>query len=121
MKGTIRVLTLVLLFALTATADASGSWNGTFTLQGAEPQDMFLILQENVGRITGSGGSSRTDQNPIRYGSVEAGKLSLEIAGPDGATLVLKLTQSGESMTGTVEFQVGTDTLTGTVDLKRGE
>jgi hypothetical protein len=120
MKGTIRVLIFVLLFALTATADSSGRWNGTFTLQGADPQDMFLILQENVGRITGSGGSTTEDQHPIRYGVIEAGKLSLEIAGPDGATLVLKLTQSGEQMTGTVEFQVGTDTLTGTVTLKRG-
>ena len=122
MKATMRVLILCLLFALTATAaDSSGTWTGTFTLQGGDPQDLFLILQENLNKVTGTGGSSMDDQHPIRYGSIDGCKLTLDIAGPDGATLVLNLVQSGEEMTGSIQFTVGADVLTGSVSLERGK
>ena len=121
MKVVVCGLILFLSFALNAAADSSGSWIGTFTLQGGDPQDMLLILNENVGRVTGTGGSTREDQRPITYGAAQNGKLSLETAGPDGAVLLLNLEQSGEVMTGTVQFKVGTDVLTGSVSLKRGD
>src|SRR5688500_611551 len=96
----LRLAILLLLLVPTATAASStGTWSGTYTPQGGGPQDLFLVLQETAGRVSGTAGSTREDQLPIRYGTAQNGNLSLEIAGPAGATVVLNLQQSGEVMT----------------------
>jgi hypothetical protein len=121
MKQVISALIpFLLLVPVSAIADSTGTWTGTFTVPGNDPQALVLILNEGGGRVTGTAGNSKEDQKPISNGTVQNGTLHLEIVALEGATLILDLTQNGDELTGTMQLRIGPDTLGGTASLKRG-
>ena len=95
----------ILLLAVTALgllgADATGTWTGTFTPAGEEPGPAHLVLKQDGGKVTGTAGPSADQQQEIRNGKAEDGKISFEVGGENG-TMKFQLKQDGDQIKGDV-------------------
>ena len=82
----------IFLLALAAVnlmaADATGTWTGTLTRmtdEGERPGPAHLVLKQEGGKVTGTGGPDAGEQQPIENGKAENGNLTFEIpAGESG-------------------------------------
>src|SRR5262245_56672197 len=111
----------VILFWATvasATADVSGKWSGTFADESATAP-LFLILQQDGTKLTGTGGPTESRQSPVLNGMIEGDVITFQIiAGP--STLTFDLRIKGEEVTGTVEVKrEGQPVRVGKVSIKR--
>jgi hypothetical protein len=100
-----KSLVFTILFALcamTAFADATGKWTGTFTPEGQEPQTAYVILKQDGASLTGSGGPNESEQWPIAKGKVEGNRVTGEVTSPEGDVYKLDLMIDGDKAKGEV-------------------
>ena len=93
--------TLLCALALSALtllgADVTGKWTGTFEMasQGeTHSGDVYVILKQDGGKITGSMGPTAEQQFPIKNGTIEDNRVHLEVTpdqGPSPIKMDLKL------------------------------
>jgi hypothetical protein len=85
-----------------AFADVSGSWTGTLSPEGKEPNSAHLVLQQEGGAVTGTaGGNSDGERFPIRNGTAKDGVITFEFETPDGYLLKFVLKEQGDELSGT--------------------
>jgi hypothetical protein len=100
-----KSLVFTILFALcamTAFADATGKWTGTFTPEGQEPQSAYVILKQDGASLTGTGGPNESEQWPIAKGKVEGNRITGEVTSPEGDIYKINLTIDGDKAKGEV-------------------
>ena len=95
------VLVIVLLASLVpvAAADVTGNWKGTLTPENREPEPALLVLKQNGGEVTGTGGGDESDRHEITNGKVTGDTVTFEIKQQEGI-LKFVLTQSGDTLIG---------------------
>jgi hypothetical protein len=80
-----RILVLALFFTLgSAVGDVSGSWRGSFRVDGGDhdvPQ--LLLLKEDGPKLTGTGGPDATERYPIANGQVKGDHVTFELTTGD--------------------------------------
>ena len=101
----LRLLAAFFAGALVCLADVTGHWSGTFTFTSQDGEqrtaDVYLILKQEGGKITGTGGRDLADRHEITSGTIEGDVISIEVeAGP--SPVRLKLTVKGEELSGDV-------------------
>lgn len=106
-------------------ADISGTWTGTMQIKTpdgqAVTQKAYFRLKQDGASLTGRAGISPDENAPIQGGKVENGVAAFEFLAPNGVTGRFKLRIDGDAaMKGTVAFE-GRATLTGTIEMNRGE
>ncbi len=113
-----RLITLCLLAAATSlAADSTGKWSGTIQVPD-RTVPAYLVLKQEGTTLTGTAGPSAENQNPIRNGKVEDGKLSFE-APAGNATMKFVLEQKGDELAGDVTRDRDGQTETAKIQLKR--
>jgi hypothetical protein len=120
-----KILLLILLVsALTlSAADVTGKWSGTFEFtdrgDGAKNSTAYLVLKQDGGKLTGTGGPSSDHQEAVIGGKADGNQL-IFVAEHNGRAMNFKLQVDGDSMKGEVsrENQEGV-TETAIVLLKR--
>lgn len=103
-----------------AAADVTGTWSGS--LKGASPdgQDggVTLVLKQAGTEITGTAGPSADHQMPIQKGTIEGGKIALEVPVGDGL-FKFDLVLEGEHIKGDVSATMGDQKINAKVDVTR--
>jgi opacity protein-like surface antigen len=119
----ILVCTLIVAaLAMTAmAADVSGKWSGTFTPEGQDAGNAYMVLKQSGTTLTGSAGPDENQQWPISGGKVEGNKLSGQVTSPDGATYKFSLMLEGEHIKGNVEANAGGQSIKGLLDVTRAK
>jgi len=112
-----------MLFAVSAaTGDLTGTWSGTFKVDGADhdvPQR--IILKRNGSELTGSGGPDAQEQYPIENGRIDGERVRFEITtGEWKFSYDLKQTKP-DSLKGTLELKSVSETRTAEVSLSKAE
>jgi hypothetical protein len=102
-------------------ADVSGKWSGTFTPEGQDAGNAYLVLKQSGTTLTGTAGPDENQQWPISSGKIEGNKLSGQVTSPDGATYKFTLTLDGEHIKGPVEANAGGQTIKGMLDVTRAK
>jgi len=122
-RMTLRILALLAAASALCFGNVTGHWSGTFnvTAPSGETREMpvYLILKEDGGKITGSGGRDISDRHDVLNSKVEGGVIQLEVEA--GANPIhLKLTLTGDELNGQVERTMGDGSkFTGKVATKR--
>jgi hypothetical protein len=119
MKIFVCTLILALLAIAAPAADVSGKWSGTFTPEGQDAGNAYLVLKQSGTTLSGSAGPDENQQWPISSGKVEGNKLSGQVTSPDGAIYKLTLTLDGEHIKGNVEANAGGQSIKGVLDVTR--
>jgi hypothetical protein len=90
-------------FAVTlALADVSGSWTGTLSPEGKDPDEAHFVLRQEGGTVTGTAGGGGDDERlPIRNGTVKDGVVTFEVETPNGYLLKFVLKEQGDELSGT--------------------
>jgi hypothetical protein len=118
-----KILVCTLLIALCAisamAADVSGKWSGTFTREGQDPSNVYMVLKQTGSTLTGTGGPDEGEQWPIANGKVEGGKISGEVTSTDGAVYKLNLVLEGDHLKGEVTATRDGQTMKAKVDATR--
>jgi serine protease AprX len=121
-----KLIGIGLLAALCAGAgDLSGVWTGTLKMEpktGAArpPMPVWMQLEQDGSRITGAVGPREQDSAAIRTGSVESGRIAIEVGLPKQQTLRLQLTRTGDdALSGTFAGE-GMGDFQGKIELRRG-
>jgi hypothetical protein len=119
----ILVCTLIIAaLAITAmAADVSGKWTGTFTPEGQDAGQAFMILKQSGTTLTGSAGPDENQQWPISTGKVEGNKISGQVTSPDGAIYKFVLTLEGDHIKGNVEANANGQSIKGMLDVTRAK
>jgi hypothetical protein len=100
-------------------ADLTGRWSGSFKPDKEnDSRSAYVILKQDGGKLTGSGGPTAENQHVTLTGKVEGDKVSFEVL--DGeATIYFELVVTGDEMSGDLRFKRGDETRTGKISLKR--
>lgn len=116
-----RLLACILLLAGIALAgDVSGKWSGTFTPEGRDASNAYLVLKQNGSDLAGTAGPDENQQWTITKGKVEGSKVTAEVASPDGPVYKLSMVLEGEHLKGDVTAtSPDGDSMTGKIDLTR--
>jgi opacity protein-like surface antigen len=113
---------MIAALALTAmAADVSGKWTGTFTPEGQDAGNAYMVLKQSGTTLTGTAGPDENQQWPISSGKVEGNKLSGQVTSPDGATYKFTLMLEGEHIKGNVEAKSGDQSIKGMLDVTRAK
>ncbi len=119
-----RILSLTFaLFAASAillAADATGTWTGTFTVNGdsPEPRPALLVLKQDGDRLTGTAGPDASQQMPIEKGKVEDGKLTFEVAAGE-SIMKFALVLNGDELSGEIQRERDGEHQTAKLAVKR--
>ncbi|MGJ5818645.1 hypothetical protein [Paludibaculum fermentans] len=103
-----RILSLTFaLFAASAillAADATGTWTGTFTVNGdsPEPRPALLVLKQDGDKLTGTAGPNADEQHPIEKGTIADGKITFEVAAGE-SIMKFALVLNGDEITGDIQ------------------
>src|SRR5919202_298655 len=98
---TLAITLFVCLAAMTAmAADVSGKWSGTFSPEGQNPSNAYLIVKQNGSTITGSAGPDEGQQWPITNGKIQGNHITGAVTSPDGMVYKIDITVDGDRMTG---------------------
>ena len=119
--------TLFLAFTLAAVAalgaDVTGKWSGSFTItmEGqTRPDVAVMVLTQKGMKIEGTVGPNAERQFPIKTGSIDGNKITLDVTPPDGPTSVkFDLVVDGDRITGDAKAEGDGRTMTAKVDVKR--
>jgi hypothetical protein len=112
---------ILMLFAVSAaTGDLTGTWSGTFKVDGADhdiPQR--IILERNGNELIGSGGPDAQEQYPIENGRIDGERVRFEITtGEWKFSYDLKQTPP-DSLNGTLELKSISETRAAKVSLSK--
>jgi hypothetical protein len=121
MKTLVCTLIIAAVAITAMAADVSGKWTGTFTPEGQDAGNAFLILKQSGTTLTGTAGPDENQQWPISEGKVDGNKLSGRVVSPDGATYKFILTLDGEHIKGSVEANAGGQSIKGMLDVTRAK
>jgi hypothetical protein len=113
-------MTALLLAVPIFAADVSGKWSGSFGSDSSSSQPIYLIVKQDGGRLTGSGGPSSSDQRPIQNGKVEGDRLTFEIEAGKG-TLVFDLRTVRNELEGDLQLRSPEGTRVAKVSLRKAE
>jgi hypothetical protein len=117
-----RAIAMILLLAANAVAgDLSGTWRGSFKVDGGDhaiPQ--LFIFKQGGNRLTGSGGPNSGEQYPIENGKIDGDRISFEITTGEWKFLY-NLKASDGKMTGALELKSINDRRTATISLSKAE
>jgi len=113
---------LTALFAMTAmAADVTGKWTGTFTPEGQNPGNCYVVLKQSGTTITGTAGPDENQQWPLTNGKAQGNKITGEVSSPDGAIYKLDLVLEGEHIKGDVTATVGGQAMKAKLDVTRAK
>jgi len=91
-----RIAVALLASCLCLAADVTGKWSGTLEFRGGGPPTPSVVLLKQDGqKVTGTGGPSDADQQPLEDGKIEGDKLTFRFQG-----VQVTLTVSGDRMEG---------------------
>src|SRR4051812_44494831 len=95
-----------LLSALTLCgADVTGKWAGTLEMKDAQGElhtmPAYLIIKEENGKLTGSGGPNAQDQPGVLAGTVAGNVLNFTVD-HDGRIMKFRLTRDGDDLKGSI-------------------
>ena len=111
---------MIAALAMTAmAADVSGKWSGTFTPEGQNAGNAFLVLKQSGASLTGSAGPDENQQWAISDGKVAGNKLTGQVTSPDGAIYKFTLSLEGEHIKGSIEVNAGGQAMKGMLDVTR--
>jgi hypothetical protein len=111
-------LLLILAFAV---GGVSGSWRGSFRVNGGDhdvPQ--LLILNEDGAKITGTGGPDATERYPISNGQVNGNHVTFELTTGDWK-FFYDLRNSGQHLNGKLTLKSTNDSRSAEVSLKKAQ
>ena len=113
----------VLVFALSlGAADVTGKWSGTLKPDGEGDQPLYVVLKQDGGKLSGSGGPTSDHQFPFESGKVDGDRLTFEVpvaGGGGNGSFRFDLQLKGEELTGAVEATMGGEKRSAKVSLKR--
>lgn len=114
------ILAMTLAAAVLAGADATGVWSGTLTVTGGDSQSLsaHLILKQDGDTVTGTAGPNATEQQPIRSGKVENGRLTFELP-LENSVMKFTLEQKDDELTGPVTRERDGEVQRATLSVKR--
>ena len=114
----------LLLFTLPAAVDVTGKWSGTFDVQTAQGDSrtspIFMILKQEGGALSGSGGPNEGEQHPIQNGKIEGDRLTFEVS-RDNGTIHFDLRATETEIKGEMRRSRDGSTETAKVSLKRAD
>ena len=112
----------LILFSLAAfsliAADATGTWTGTLTPDGQEAGTAHLVLKQEGTKLTGTAGPRADEQQEIRNGKADNGKLTFQIERGNG-TMKFVLKQEGDEIKGEVSREHDGEVQTGKLTASR--
>jgi len=115
------VLVALASILLAVPADVSGKWSGSFKPDNEEnPLPLFLVLKQDGGSLTGSGGPTETEQHPMQNGKIDGDHLVFEVNAGKG-TFYFDLKIAGDEITGGLQMKRDSVTRTAKVSLKRAK
>jgi hypothetical protein len=98
-----RTLVLFLAAAIAGFgADVTGTWTGTFTPEGRDPQAAKLVLKQEGSTVTGTAGPAEEAGWEIRKGRVEDGVITFELE-QNNMVMRFNLKLTGDDISGDVE------------------
>ncbi len=73
-----------------AAADVSGKWSGSFKADAEDQtESLYMVFQQDGGKLTGSGGPNEAQQHPMQNGKVEGNRLTFEVAAGKGPSFLI--------------------------------
>ncbi len=116
------LLTFLLLSATLLLGDElTGTWTGTLTRKQGDADHAgpaHLVLKQEGGKVTGTGGPNADEQHSISNGVFENGKITFQIL-DNGSEMKFALTVQGEEIKGDVTMERDGETRRGTLAVKR--
>ncbi len=121
--------TLLCLFIVAALAglaiadvDVSGKWSGSFNITNPDGETnastAVLLLKQSGATITGTVGPNEEQQFEIRKGTIDDGKITLEVD-HDGQMIKLDLVLADNRITGEANFSRDGQTAKAKIDVTR--
>jgi hypothetical protein len=118
-----KSLVFTILFALCAmtalAADVSGKWSGTFTPEGQEASNAYVVLKQAGTSVTGTGGPNAEEQWPLTNGKIEGNHLTAQCTSPDGVVYKIDVTVDGDKARGEVTATQEGQAMKGKIELSR--
>jgi hypothetical protein len=110
----------IALFAMTAmAADVTGKWSGSFSPEGQNPSNAFVILKQTGTTVTGSAGPDEGQQWPLTNGKIQGNKITGDVTSPDGIVYKLDLVLENDRIKGDANATREGQTMKAKVDLGR--
>jgi hypothetical protein len=116
-----RLMVVVVLTLGFAAGSVSGSWHGSFRVDGGDhdvPQ--LLILSEDGAKLTGTGGPDATERYPISNGQVNGDRVTFELTTGDWK-FFYDLRDLGQQMNGKLTLKSTNDSRSAEVSLKKAQ
>ena len=100
MTGCRALVLLAAAFSLCLVAgDASGKWSGSFKPDAENGSlSLYMVFQQDGGKLTGSGGPNESQQHPMQNGKIEDNRLTFEVPAGKG-TFIFDLKLAGDEIT----------------------
>ena len=114
----IWVVALLFIFGL-GVSDASGTWHGSFRVDGGDhdvPQ--LLLLKQDGAKLTGTGGPDASERYPISNGQVSGDHVTFELTTGEWK-FSYDLKDSGLEMNGKLVLKSANDSRSAEVTLKK--
>jgi hypothetical protein len=113
-----KLAVVLLLIALSLSADVSGRWKGEAVIDG-HPSPLHFTLVQQGNTLKGTGGPTETDQNLLSNTKIEGQKLIFDLA--PAATQPLHFELSGDDYTlrGVIKIKRGGQVVSGNVLLRK--
>jgi hypothetical protein len=122
----ILLFSMLAVFAGVALADVdvTGKWSGSFntTSPNGETKEStaLLVLKQDGAAITGTVGPDENEQHPIRKGSIDGDKITLEVD-HDGYIMTFALVLRDGRLTGEAQMSRDGQTRTAKIDVGRAK
>jgi hypothetical protein len=117
---TLAFTLLLCLAAMTAfAADVTGKWSGTFSPEGDNPSNAYLILKQSGATLTGSAGPDENQQWPITNGKIEGNHITGDVTSPEGMVFKIDVTVDGDKITGQANATREGQTMKAKIELTR--
>jgi len=100
-----KLLACAFLFAalaVSAFADVTGTYSGTFKPEGEDESGAVAHLKQTGNEITGTAGPDEDKQWTIARGKIEGNKITCEVQNPEGPLFKMELTVEGDKIAGDV-------------------
>jgi hypothetical protein len=110
------------LASIAYAAEVTGKWSGSAAVQtpdGPKDATAAFVLKQSGAEVTGTAGPNAERQAPIQNGKIADGKMTFELATPDGAVIKFDLTVDGDRMKGEANAEASGQRMNIKLDLKR--
>lgn len=116
-----KILVALLLLTVTAgmAADLTGTWSGSFKLEGGEHDIPQLITLKQKGKaLSGSAGPNAGEQYPIENGTVDGNNVGFQVTTGEWK-FTYKLTAETDALMGVLKLESPTESRNAKVRLTR--